>query len=194
MALRLLALLSALLIGGVAIAQQGQNSFEISCAQAPKDAVRTVPPSLATLGRVICSRLGHVLVAKQPVWWLVEQNLHRVITATDPMTTKPTDYVGHSAYFTAITDLPMDEARHRRVTQAFRALIPARENALPDQAAGYRLVSNDGRVTELFVLRTGVKGSDVYNLWGMTCTRLTCAFNKETMDGVPFQIVHLTKK
>ncbi|GAB6052481.1 hypothetical protein JCM17960_13010 [Magnetospira thiophila] len=190
----ILLLLVGLLLGAPAMAQEPTNKFDITCAGAPPQAVLELPKSLASMARVLCSTIGHVVMAREPILWLVEKDLPRVITATDPMTTKPTDYVGHRAYFTEIEDLPVDEARHRRVTEAFHALVPAPANALPDQVAGYRIVSNDQRVTELYILRTRQTNSDVFQLWGITCTRLTCALNTDTLDGVPFRIVQLRPK
>ncbi len=184
--IRIAAALALLIVAAGSATARGDD-FTLPCAEAPPAAVTAIPAPLDSLARVLCTRSGHLIVARPPLAWTLPGERPMVVLAVDPRGVKPGDDIGHAAHFTTIDLLDATETARGKVAERMRAVLPQHAGVEPTGMRGLGLVTADARRMILWLFH-GPRGADGFDLWGTLCGDADCAYDRETLTGLPFTI------
>ncbi len=176
---------AVVLASGAVLARD--NGFELSCDAATPAAVTTVPAPFDGIARVLCTRSGHLIVAREGWDWILPGDRPMVVLAADPRAVRPGDDIGHAAHFRVIRSLDGTETGYDSVTERIHAVLPQHAGVPLTGLRGLGLVTADGRRLILWFFH-GPRDASGHDLWGMLCGDVTCAYDRETLTGLPFKI------
>lgn len=172
-AVRYLAALVLLALGGTAQAQSGSD-----CAGSPPDAVTTLPSPLSSWGQVVCTPYGHIITNQEGWIWSNPGSYSPVMIPAQMVQTNP-EPLGNSSYFTRISFTPVEGKEYATAHEAINKGFDE-EEMMPK---GYRLdvTSVSGKSLKLYFFEAGD------SIWGIWC--------REDCDtGSRFMLLNMQKK
>lgn len=131
----------------------------------PTGALAKLPAPLSKWGRVICTPIGQVMMAKEDWVWIMPDASGLVFVPSQVVDTEPKE-VGNEAYFTKVE---MIQAKGAEFDQAYNTFhIGFDEKEVKPDAYRVNLTTVSGKQIEMFFF-----DYDTY-AWGMSCPDNKC--------------------
>jgi hypothetical protein len=176
-------LLLALLGNRGAIAQE---SIEIPCTDAPKDAVIVLPAPLSDWGQVRCTRYGHAVTAKDGWFWTFPGAYAPVFLPAQMVRENP-QRVAHGAYFKQARMTKLEGADAISATARVYAGLDHPKNDV-EQVFKLILTNNTGETLEVLFVQGPKDPTTGETQWGYWCQQ-----NSQCSSGSPFLLLDYSK-